>query len=372
MPDCLAAIVVGVVTSYQITENSWVSEDYLLFFVLGAFCLRVLWNMALLIHGFGHSLTKALVDRDVTALTLTSILENRNLTAVLKSCVPLQPLVVPSCHEHSLPWIAVGDSSPWKVRCKAAGGLLFNILALGLAARIYHWESIQGVANSSQSPLVAVVLSTAMLAFMAANALAAISSCSDVVAITTGQADFFYCGNFGFIAQKTHPVMGRLIDQSWLDLFKTMGRETEVRGEQAGGGLTLAQDSSGRSYFVGDKIVNAKRSNLTQSLESVFYRTRDRAWRAGFRPRQDNVLGVWHYRFGTSSPPSVSETHWHEWTPPHFETVWQIKDGQWIASLQNVNHRITHNGDFEAWQLFGQLVDYKTLGLWLERVLNVP
>ncbi|MGL5034630.1 MAG: hypothetical protein ACRC6M_12610, partial [Microcystaceae cyanobacterium] len=55
-----------------------------------------------------------------------------------------------------------------------------------------------------------------------------------------------------------------------------------------------------------------------------------------------------------------------------FETVWQLKDGQWIASLQNVNHRITHNGDFETWQLFGQLVDYKTLGLWLERVLNVP
>ncbi len=373
VPDCFTVLVIWLIFNDQIVGNSWVTQDYLVFFTLGAFILRLMLNIAVLIHGFGHSFTKALVDRDTSALTMTSILENRNLANVLKSCIPLQSIMLPFRHGGSSSYIPVGDSTPWKVRSKAAGGLLFNILAFGIAWVIYRRETINWLADSSQSPLAEqLILSTTMLVFMAANALAVLLSYSDVVAIKTGQADFLYCGNFGFIGQKTDPSMQGLMPPYWLDLFKTMGRETEIRGEQAGGGLTIVQDSSKRNYFVGDKIVKAKRGNLTQSLESVFYRTRDRAWQAGFRPRYDNVLGVWHYRFGTSGPPSVLETHWHEWTPPTLETVWQIKHGQWIACLENVNHRITHNGDFEAWQLFGQLVDYKTLGLWLERVLSVP
>jgi hypothetical protein len=84
------------------------------------------------------------------------------------------------------------------------------------------------------------------------------------------------------------------------------------------------------------------------------------------------VIGAWHYRFGTSGPPSVLETHWHEWTPARIETVWQIENGQWIARSQNVNHRITHNGDFNSWQIFGQEIDNATLGLWLGWVLHTP
>jgi hypothetical protein len=170
-------------------------------------------------------------------------------------------------------------------------------------------------------------LATAIPVFALANAIILVCSVSDVVAIVSGHADYFYCGNFGFIAQKTDPQLQGLIPQSWLELFKTMGRETEVRGEQAGGGLTIAKDWTGRSYFVGDKIVNAKRSNLTQSLEKVFHRTRDRAWRAGYRPRYNTIIGVWHYRFGTSGSPSVLETHWHEWIPDRLEKVWQIENG---------------------------------------------
>jgi hypothetical protein len=68
----------------------------------------------------------------------------------------------------------------------------------------------------------------------------------------------------------------------------------------------------------------------------------------------------------------VLETHWHEWTPARIETVWQIENGQWIARSQNVNHRITHNGDFDSWRFFGQEIDNATLGLWLERVLHTP
>jgi hypothetical protein len=262
-----------------------------------------------------------------------------------------------------------GRSHPLEGALQSPGGLLFNSLAIVAANGGYRLL----VPGFVPAPSLGVIsLAAIAIGFIGANAIALLTSVSDMAVIVSGRADYLYCGNFGFIARKTDAQTLGLIPPCWLDLFKTMGSETEVRGEQAGGGLTIAQDWSGLSYFVGDKIVNAKRSNLTQSLEKVFHGTRDRAWRAGFRPRQTTIAGVWHYRFGTSGPPSVLETHWHEWSPAHLETVWQVKNGQWIASLQNVNHRITHNGDFVTWQIFGQLIDYSTLGLWLERVLQVP
>lgn len=332
--------------------------------------LRVLWNGAILIHGLGHNLTRALVEFNPRVLSLQAVFEHRAPLHVAQSCLPFQPIFIPLVANRWQPWLDIGETTPWKIRLKASGGLLFN----GAATVAAYWIYLTKIQTFEDLdiPIVMAWVQVACIFWTVANGILIVSSRSDWGAIATGQAERFYCGNFGFIAKKTDSQLQGLIPQRWLELFKTMGRETEIRGEQAGGGLTLAQDWSGRTYFVGDKIVNAKRSNLTKSLEALFYRTRDRAWKAGFRPRGSTIAGVWHYRFGTSGPPSVLETHWHEWSPTHLETIWQINNGQWTARLQNVNHRITHNGDFEAWQIFGQLVDYKTLGLWLERVLQVP
>ena len=54
------------------------------------------------------------------------------------------------------------------------------------------------------------------------------------------------------------------------------------------------------------------------------------------------------------------------------EKVWEFRKGEWTWQRKNVNHRITHNGDFDAWTLFGKEIDNATLGLWLERVLHTP
>lgn len=375
-PEFLGVVLLGLFLIKAIEDNYLALGNWQHFYqgiawcLLTSFGLRVLWNSALLIHGFGHCLIRVLVDQNPAAFTLASILENRTLAEVVRSCMPLQRIVLPSHDSQYLPRIAVGDRTPWKVRSKAMGGVLFNGLAVGWA-NLYS-ESLFPLLSGYPQSLWANVLGLTISVFAIANVIILVCSISDAVAIVSGRADYFYCGNFGLIAQKTDPQLEGLIPQRWLELFKTMGCETEVRGEQAGGGMTIAQDWSGRSYFVGDKIVNAKRSNLTQSLEKVFHGTRDRAWRAGYRPRYNTIMGVWHYRFGTSGPPSVLETHWHEWSPDRLEKVWQIENGQYTSKLQNVNHRITHNGDFDAWHLFGQLTDYRTLGLWLERVLQVP
>ncbi|NJN24400.1 MAG: hypothetical protein HC810_08480, partial [Acaryochloridaceae cyanobacterium RL_2_7] len=68
----------------------------------------------------------------------------------------------------------------------------------------------------------------------------------------------------------------------------------------------------------------------------------------------------------------LAETHWHEWTPSKFHSHWKFEGQGWTHCHQTVNHRITHNGDFEAWTLFDQEIDFTSLGLWLERVLHQP
>ena len=178
------------------------------------------------------------------------------------------------------------------------------------------------------------------------------------------------CGNFGFLGKRTPEDGQALLPARVLNIFKQMGHETEIRGEQAGGGLISARNSDNQTVFVGKKVLNKKRDNLTHSLEAAFAPERYEAARKGTKPSESIVAGMWHYRYGTSSPPSILETHWHEWMPARVATVWQVESGKWISQQKNVNHRITHNGDFSAWQIFNEQVHYADLGLWLERVLH--
>ncbi|MBD0311183.1 MAG: hypothetical protein ICV80_24750, partial [Microcoleus sp. T1-bin1] len=60
------------------------------------------------------------------------------------------------------------------------------------------------------------------------------------------------------------------------------------------------------------------------------------------------------------------------WMPARDAAVWQFENRKWFCSTRNVNHRITHNGDFDAGRIFGKQIDNAQLGLWLERVLHTP
>jgi hypothetical protein len=180
------------------------------------------------------------------------------------------------------------------------------------------------------------------------------------------------CGNFGFLGKRMLEDDQALLPGRVIKAFQQMGRETEIRGEQAGGGLTLALDKDSRVIFIGEKILNQKRDNLTQSLEDAFAPVRQAAILEGARPLESVAMGVWHYRYGTSSPPAILETHWHEWMPARNAIIWQVEDEKFIRRVRNVNHRITHNGDFDSFQIFDEQIDNATLGLWLERVLQTP
>jgi hypothetical protein len=207
--------------------------------------------------------------------------------------------------------------------------------------------------------------------FIGANLIVAFSSWSDIEAFVKGTATCFYCGNFGFVGKPNSKDGNQLLPKRFVEFFYKMGGETEIRGEQAGGGLVLGRNKDNQIVFVGKKIVNQKRSNLTKSLEAAFAPARHKAKIAGVKPA-NSIIGAWHYRFGTSCPPSVLETHWHEWMPARFTSVWQIENGQWVCQRKNVNHRITHNGDFDAWKIFNKQIENTELGWWLERVLHTP
>ena len=160
-------------------------------------------------------------------------------------------------------------------------------------------------------------------------------------------SNMFYCASFGFIAEQEEVSENELISRQGIERFQIMGHETGVRGEQAGGWLVLASDSSCHVRFVGHKVVIKKQNNLTYHLESGFARKRQHAIRAGYRPLGTSTTAAYCYRFGTSGPPSVLETHWHEWCPARIYRVWQQINGRWMVRRHYINLRITHNGEFD-------------------------
>ena len=338
-------------------------------FFINAMLLRFLWNMSILVHGFGHVLLTATVDNKFSFIKLSNLLENRNIVDILKSFIPFSPVFIPFIDKDFHPWVAAGNATPWTIRVKALGGILFNMIALGIVP-LFLSKSLDSIPREYGNTGIFIsqfIINT----FVCANLLTIFSSLSDIVAFVKGAADCFNCGNFGFVGKRNPDDGHELLPKRVVEMFNKMGHETEIRGEQAGGGLVFAHNKDNQAVFVGKKIVNKKRDNLTKSLEAAFAPVRRQAVFAGAKSLESVVIGVWHYRYGTSSPPSV-ETHWHEWIPARQAAVWQIENGRWVREIKNVNHRITHNGDFDDWMLFGKHIKNTKLGLWLERVLHTP
>lgn len=330
-----------------------------------AFFWRIIWNSALVIHGLGHVCMTALLDQDLRFIKSKNVLENRSFAELLESCIPGNPIFLPWIASGIQPWVSIGTENPQTIRFKALGGIAFNIIAILLLLPILSPLPIKGNLGAISVQLLAS-------AWIWSHLFAALSSRSDIAAAISGSATCFYCGNFGFLG-KRRPEDGHvLLPARAIKIYQTMGKETEIRGAQAGGGATFARDREGRPIFVGKKLVNRKRQNLTRALESAFSFTRRKAMAMGAKASEKVVVGAWHYRYGTSSPPAIVETHWHEWTPAKEADVWRVEQGEWICDRKWVNHRITHNGDFDAWKLFDQPVENIQLGLWLERVLHYP
>ncbi|MEB3272135.1 MAG: hypothetical protein VKJ44_10915 [Synechococcus sp.] len=328
--------------------------------------LRLSWLSAEVIHGTGHTLLRVLLDRDAAALRLANVLEHRSPAQLAQGLLPLAPIGPITADDAAGAWLDAGDRQPWKLRLKAAGGIILHLIVV-LATAI----ALLSLARSGETH---TWILDSLGAVLFCNLVLIFCSRSDHRMMVSGQGSLLHCGNFGLIAAPEMPRSGDLLSPRAIRLFQQMGRETELRGAQAGGGLVMALDHRGDNGFVGHRIVNAKRGDLTPSLEHGFRRQRRRARRRGWTSHPGGLLACWHYRFGTSGPPAVRETHWQEWTPGRQGRLWQCDaDGRWTSRWRRVHHRITHNGDFEAFAGWGQLVDVTpALGSWLERALERP
>ncbi|MEA5414001.1 hypothetical protein [Synechococcus sp. BA-132 BA5] len=322
--------------------------------------IRLGWCSAELLHGAGHALLRAMVDNDGGALALANVLEHRSPREFWRALAPLGPIGLPDGRGRALAWVAVGDTAPWKVRLKGSGGLLGHLWGLALA-----WGGLLAFPADGSALVRGLLVSMA-----AANGVLLLASRTDWQAIRRGRAACFHCGNFGFISGVDPCAEGELLSPPAIDRFWTMGLETETRGAQAGGGLVLVRDGEGQIGFVGHKMINGKRSQLTRSLERGFRRARRRAVRAGWRPLPSGLMAAWHYRFGTSGPPEILETHWHQWCPAQRRRLWSRPHGRWVSDWQAVQHGITHNGDFEGFQLIGTERPVNDLGVWLGAALD--
>ncbi|HXV19213.1 MAG TPA: hypothetical protein VD883_03960, partial [Candidatus Omnitrophota bacterium] len=334
-------------------------------FLAGAAAIRAATGLGILIHGLGHGVFTAVLDRSLKPLRFASISEGLSTSHLWRSLVPFGPSLYDAQDPGATaPRVPSGDEAPWKIRIKSLGGILFNIAFAAATIYFFPGSSVLGYGG-----VLDFIAGFTAVSLIAANGFFAVFSWSDIAAFLNGRAAFFYCGNFGIVAESRPEDNGEILPERFVRMALKMGRETEIRGEQAGGGLIFAEDKKGKALIVGKKIVNRKRHNLTEALEDAFLKERSRAAWKGLKRLPGLVKAAWHYRYGTSSKPAVIETHWHEWTEHRKARVWSLEKGKPVVSEKLVNHRITHNGDFDDWNIFGKDQSNADIGKWLERVL---
>jgi hypothetical protein len=209
------------------------------------------------------------------------------------------------------------------------------------------------------------LLGLAIGALLLANLWILATSWTDYRCALLGNAGRLYCGNFGILAKRQHGEQGFLPGR-FRRMAARLGEATDVRGQQAGGLAVMS--ATGR--FVGRKIVNDKRGDLTRDLLGSFRRRAVVRRLLGARPQSGIFHLIGHYRYGTSSAPSVVETHWHRWQRPRRLPVWTVDGRSLIRRSRVVENLITHNGDFQAWGTPWASLPVGQLGDWLTMVLG--
>mgnify|MGYP001824953157 CR=1 FL=1 len=299
------------------------------------------------LHGFGHAVAAGRPWRRRFFTYAHGI--------PLRSLLPFQPIFLPGVTPSSrAPRMSLNGLSPARSRWSALCGPAANAALLSCL-----------VPASVILPVSPGLLHCCLIVLAGVNLWILMCSWSDYATILSGIDGHLYCGNFGILAKRLPNERG-FLPARFERLAKRLGEETDIRGQQAGGMAVL---SEGRG-FVGRKIVNDKRGNLTGNLLRAFRRRALRDRLLGSRPLRKIFHLVAHYRYGTSSAPSEGETHWHRWMRPRTRSVWCVDGTHLTRRKQVVDNLITHNGDFDAWLApFGRL-DYPCLGQWLTDVLG--
>ena len=203
----------------------------------------------------------------------------------------------------------------------------------------------------------------------------------------------FFCGNFGLI----------VINSAWtskdngrhaLDLLEQMVNVTMMRGAQSGGVITYCRSkrlpAKGHPMVgVRSRVVNKKRTDLSKLIRAkvkgdVFDSLSHSFPSDGFVPFFSG-----HTRFATSSKATFDGTHPQRWTPPTLRRFYNFSmvpdrtvavDASTSTSFSPLSksaadkdfprlirceNYVTHNGDFDFYDVNGKTYDLDVLQKWL-------
>ena len=210
----------------------------------------------------------------------------------------------------------------------------------------------------------------------------------------------FFCGNFGLIVLNsawTSKDNGRHA----LDLLEKMVNVTMMRGAQSGGVITYCRSKrlpakANPMVGVRTRVVNKKRTDLSKLIRAKVkgdvYDSLSHSFPSdGFVPFFSG-----HTRFATSSKATFDGTHPQRWTPPTLRRFYNFsivpdrtvavdaststsfsplsksaadKDFPRLIRLENY---VTHNGDFDFFDLNGRTYDLDILQKWLPIATSAP
>ena len=214
----------------------------------------------------------------------------------------------------------------------------------------------------------------------------------------------FHCGNFGLIV--LNPLWFKDGGKSVLDVIEKMVEITMIRGAQSGGVVTFDEKKSGENAsreMIGTRtrVVKSKRSDLSvllrKNLSASVGRTKN-STQLQQSPEYVTKFFAGHTRFATSSVADFSGTHPHQWTKPSSQRLYDFAESVLRSSEQRIEassedlsgrrlrskasreltrpkvirieNFISHNGDFEFFDLNDTSYDTDTVMNWLEIALE--
>jgi hypothetical protein len=185
------------------------------------------------------------------------------------------------------------------------------------------------------------------------------------------------CGNFGLA------LMLESYEPHVRAILQKMTEVTMIRGAQSGGIVTFTKDSNEGMRGLRSRIVNGKRTNLSILLLKKLVASERWArlmatlsGRSLLSAQGDySRLYCGHTRFATSSKATIAGTHPHQWTKPEYHEIYRgdwKKRGGITRKRRLVELFVTHNGDFDAWDVGGATRNLEDIQKFLVRATWSP
>ena len=179
----------------------------------------------------------------------------------------------------------------------------------------------------------------------------------------------FFCGNFGILLLHHSWLTSKEGEEAALIVLRQMVSITMMRGAQSGGVITYKNGKGIRS-----RVVNRKRSDLSLLLTNkvrrdVFFNCTTHSKPNTFQP----TFFAGHTRFATSSKATLEGTHPQRWTSPTYRRIYDFSkcNGNYVhPSPILVENYVTHNGDFDFYEIDGTTYELETCQKWLECITH--